>query len=171
MCTIHNLIVRGLNSIYLQAPHIQTADERDFTEYMSLWCTLVNTHHHEEEEYFFPWVEELTGEKGLMAGNLEQHRAFHGGLERFIAYIDEIKASKAKYDGNRVVEIIDGFGQVLTEHLGDEIPTLLGLKKYSGIFTGQNGLKKKLDSMGKDAMVSVSFPFLFFFCFASLPTY
>lgn len=154
MCTIHNLIVRGLNSVYLQAPHITPADEKDFTEYMKLWCTLVSTHHHEEEEHFFPWVEELTGEKGLMAGNLEQHKAFHGGLEKFIEYIDEIQSGKAKYDGKKVVQIIDSFGQVLTEHLGDEIPTLMGLKKYSGIFTGENGLKKKMDSMGKEAMVS-----------------
>ncbi|KAM7187697.1 hemerythrin HHE cation binding domain containing protein [Rhypophila sp. PSN 637] len=156
MCTVHNLIVRGLNSIYLQAPHIKPADEKDFTEYMDLWCILVNTHHHEEETYFFPWVEELTGEKGLMAGNLEQHKAFHGGLEHFMDYVADLQAGKEKYDGKKVLELIDSFGQVLTEHLGDEIPTLLGLNKYSAIFTGENSLKKKMDTMGKDAMGSVS---------------
>jgi hypothetical protein len=30
-------------------------------------------HHDSEEESFFPWIEEATGEKGLMAVNVEQH--------------------------------------------------------------------------------------------------
>jgi len=99
-------------------------------------------------------VEKLTGVKGLMDGNLEQHKAFHGGLEVFDGYVNQVLAGKEKYDGGKVVELIDAFGKALTEHLSDEIPTLLALKEYSSIFSGANSLPKKFDEMGKRAMVS-----------------
>jgi len=33
-------------------------------------------HHTSEEESFFPRIENDTGEKGIMDGNIEQHRYF-----------------------------------------------------------------------------------------------
>lgn len=156
MSTVHNLLIRGLNSIYLQAPHIKPADEKHFCEYMKIWCLSVLTHHHEEEELFFPWVEKLTSVKGLMDKNLEQHHAFHVGLDVFDEYVKGVLAGKQKYDGAKVVELIDGFGAVLAQHLSDEIPTLLALKQYADVLTGANSLPKKFDEMGKQAMVSSS---------------
>ena len=89
-----------------------------------------------------------------MDGNLEQHKTFHGGLEVFDEYVNEVLAGKQEYDGKKVVELIDAFGKVLTEHLSDEIPTLLALREYSSIFSGANSLPKKFDEIGKRAMVS-----------------
>jgi hypothetical protein len=38
MCIIHNFLIRGLNSIYLQAPHVQSVDYADFIAYSRIWC-------------------------------------------------------------------------------------------------------------------------------------
>ncbi|KAM7220106.1 hemerythrin HHE cation binding domain containing protein [Rhypophila decipiens] len=118
-------------------PHIQPPDESHFCAYIKVWCLTVLTHHHEEEAYLFPWVEKLTGVKGLMVGNLEQHKTFHRGLEVFDQYVDDV--------GGGVVELIDDFGQVLTEHLGDEIPTLMALREFGGF-----------EEIGKQAMGSIT---------------
>ncbi len=66
MALVHNIVIRGLNSIYLQAPHIKPVDEKSFCRYIACWYTLLHGHHHGEETMFFPAVEEMTGVKGIM---------------------------------------------------------------------------------------------------------
>ncbi len=129
MALVHNMIIRGLNSIYLQAPHIKPADEKSFGRYMVNWHTLIHSHHDGEEDMLFPALHRLTGVEGLMCANIEQHKAFHDGLEIFKTYADAVAAGE-KYEGGRVVEIIDGFATALVKHLGDEIPTIVGLRQY-----------------------------------------
>jgi hypothetical protein len=41
MALAHNMILRGLNSIYQQAPWIQQKDTQDFLEYCKLWLQLL----------------------------------------------------------------------------------------------------------------------------------
>jgi len=130
MACVHNMMIRGINSIYLQAPHITQKDEQSFLNYAMQWYALLHVHHTGEETTFFPAVEELAGEKGIMEANVEQHHAFEAGLEAFVAYIRDAIAKKEKYDGKRIVALIDAFAEPLRDHLADEIPTILGLRKY-----------------------------------------
>lgn len=130
MTLVHNAIIRGLNSIYLQAPHIQPADEKGFCRYISSWCQFIAVHHSGEEQHFFPFVEEKTGIKGIMDANIGQHKTFHDGIEELEAYVGAVLADKEKYDGSRVVGAIDRFGAVLAQHLTDEITTILDLRPY-----------------------------------------
>ncbi|KAK0649582.1 hypothetical protein B0T16DRAFT_350452 [Cercophora newfieldiana] len=130
MTLIHNVIGRGLNSITLQAPHILPADQKSFLSYIRAWHQLVRVHHKNEETDFFPAVEAMAGEKGIMDGNVEQHHAFEGGLEKFREYIDRVERGEEEYDGGKVVRLIEGFGGVLMRHLEDEIETLLGLRRF-----------------------------------------
>jgi hemerythrin-like domain-containing protein len=74
MALSHNVFIRGLNSIYLQAPHIRPEDHADFIAYCKCWCEILNSHHQMEEATVFPKIEEITGEKGIMDVNVEQHR-------------------------------------------------------------------------------------------------
>src|SRR5437667_11013154 len=111
MALVHNMMIRGLNSIYLQAPHIAPKDERSFCQYISQWYRLVDIHHSGEEAEFFPQIEKLTGEKGIMDVNLNQHHAFHDGLEAFVAHFRACLAGEVKYDGNKIIAMIDGFGK------------------------------------------------------------
>lgn len=155
MALVHNLIARYLNSIYLQAPHVQAHDERDFCRYMSGWYDLVHIHHTNEETDFFPALEEMTGEPGIMSANVEQHHEFEPGLVAFKKYLDDLQAGREKFDGARVVALIDSFGEVLIQHLTDEVQTLLGLRRF-----GADKMKNIMNKMNEEAekgMVSFFF--------------
>ncbi|KAH8680945.1 hemerythrin HHE cation binding domain-containing protein [Xylariales sp. PMI_506] len=133
MIVIHNAFIRGINSIYLQCINIEKSpgDVPDFIEYCAIWGKFIHNHHDEEESDVFPGIEELSGVPGLMAGNIEQHHAFHGGLNKYEAYLAAVKSGSEKYDGQKFKAIMDSFVSTLHEHLVQEIPTLLGLKQYS----------------------------------------
>jgi hypothetical protein len=76
MALSHNVFIRGLNSIYLQAPNLKPGDHSDFINYCKCWCDVLNNHHKMEEATVFPKIEEITGEKGIMDVNVEQHRRY-----------------------------------------------------------------------------------------------
>ncbi|KAM0270067.1 hypothetical protein ACHAQH_009536 [Verticillium albo-atrum] len=130
MACVHNMIVRGLNSIYLQAPHVSSTDVPAFVQYSLIWHKLVHLHHSCEESDFFPLIETMSGEKGIMDGNVGQHHAFQGGLQSFHVYLEDCATDQNQFDGNKVVTMIDSFGSVLVQHLTEEIPTIVDLQKY-----------------------------------------
>jgi hypothetical protein len=42
MAIVHNVIIRALNSIYLQAPHVQQKDVKDFLAYCYCWYQCID---------------------------------------------------------------------------------------------------------------------------------
>ena len=128
MVHLHNCILRLLNSIYNQALHVKSPEDvRDFLAYVKHWHDELQHHHTVEEEFFFPALEALGGQKGSMEGNVAQHDAFEPGLDALGKYA--VSTSVDEYDGQKLRSIIDSFGEILTTHLADEIPTLLSLEK------------------------------------------
>jgi hemerythrin-like domain-containing protein len=163
MCLAHNLLLRWLNAIYLQAPHVKSpTDVSDFITYAQVWHETIHHHHAMEEEYFFPWIEAYSGEKGIMDKNVQQHEAFHKGLKEFGEYVHNVKVEE--YDGMRLRGIVDAFGEALTLHLKEEIKTLLGLERFGGekLSKTWDELEKKVQSDMKDM---VCFPPLPLLCF------
>ena len=73
MCVVHNALLRGLNSIFVQGPNIRPADFKDFISYSMCWHSAIHEHHTSEEDQFFPNIEKAVGEKGLLDINVEQH--------------------------------------------------------------------------------------------------
>lgn len=73
MALIHNAILRGFNSIYLQAPHVKEADYGDFIGYSLTWYNFVKKHHDDEEVALFPKIDEILGKKGLLDTIKEEH--------------------------------------------------------------------------------------------------
>jgi hemerythrin-like domain-containing protein len=131
MACAHNGMLRGLNSIYHQCTHIRNPqDINDFLLYTKFWCGWIHEHHDVEEQFLFPDVERITGVKGLMERNVLQHQAFMPGLEEFQRYAEETTSDL--YNGEELQKIIDKFGSKLTQHLTEEIETLLGLEIYNG---------------------------------------
>jgi hypothetical protein len=149
----HNVLIRGLNSIYLQAPHISSEDAPDFICYAKCWHEVLHGHHEMEETVLFPAIEAKTGEKGIMDGNVEQHRissslqfntvfekrkyelmnfqdAFTPGLEAYKAYLDKCSADPSSFSGEELNGLIDAFAPKLFQHLRDEIPSLLSLSRF-----------------------------------------
>ncbi|OLN85425.1 hypothetical protein CCHL11_07994 [Colletotrichum chlorophyti] len=165
MALVHNMIIRGLNSIYLQAPHVAASDTKRFLKYILAWYSLVHVHHSGEEAEFFPTIEKMTEQKGLMECNVSQHQEFHDGLGNFKAHVDACIAGKEKYDGAKLVTLIDGFGEVLTKHLGDEISSLLELRKFGMEKMGE--LEKRFGEEGEKNMQALGLISGLPFCFSN----
>ena len=86
-------------------------------------------HHHDmEEQVFFPSIEQIAGQKGLMERNVEQHRSFTPGFDAFYEYAKTCKPKD--YDGTKLSNLVESFAEPLTQHLHDEPETLRGLNKY-----------------------------------------
>ena len=73
MAIIHNVWIKGWNSIYQQAPYILERDYPDFIQYCLAWHTCLEVHHDGEEEDLFPKVEEAIGRKGFLSVAVDQH--------------------------------------------------------------------------------------------------
>jgi hemerythrin-like domain-containing protein len=151
MALIHTTFIRALNAIYLQAPHVTAKDQQSFCQYIAHLCQFLQVHHDGEEAVLFLEIEKLSGERGLMTANVEQHHAFHDGLQSFSVYVQACLSGKEKYDGRKIVSMIDGFGTALVRHLHDEIQTLLALSKYGDKL---RTLPKLLDDEGTRNLVS-----------------
>jgi hemerythrin-like domain-containing protein len=163
MCLAHNLLLRWLNSIYLQAPHVKSpTDVSDFITYAQVWHESIHHHHAMEEEYFFPWIETYSGEKGIMDRNVQQHEAFHKGLEEFGEYVHNVKVEE--YDGIKLRGVVDGFGEALKLHLREEIKTLIGLERFGGekLSKTWDELEKKVQSDMKDTVCFTPLLLLYF---------
>ncbi len=56
-----------------------------------------------------------------MAKCVDQHHAFEAGLKNFEDYVARLRDNKDTFDGVKVRSMINEFGTVLFQHLGDEI--------------------------------------------------
>lgn len=129
MANVHNTFIRTLNTIYLQAPYITTPGlAADFFQYCRSLGSLLYLHHSQEEAVLFPKLEKLAGQLGLMEVNVHQHDEFQPRLAEFNEYVETTKP--ADYSSEKIKELIDAFAPALMKHLADEIPTLMGLRKY-----------------------------------------
>ncbi|KAK1833933.1 hypothetical protein QBC39DRAFT_301764 [Podospora conica] len=134
MTLVHNLIIRGLNAIVLQAPHVTApADIPPFTRFILAWHLMIAIHHAGEESMFFPEVERMSGVVGVMDKEKEEHEQFHAGLDELKGYVDAVVAGKEAWDGKRVVSVIEGFGDVLTGHLSGEVKSLEELRRFGEV--------------------------------------
>ncbi|KAH7093693.1 hypothetical protein FB567DRAFT_545021 [Paraphoma chrysanthemicola] len=137
MANVHNALLRGLNSIYLQAPHIsQPTDIADFLLYTQAWADTVHHHHSHEERLFFPAMKDIALAAGLaadiMEGNLEQHHVFEPKIHEMLAWVAAVRKGEKEWDSEVLVGLLDGFASILTQHLHDEIETLFALEKCDG---------------------------------------
>jgi hemerythrin-like domain-containing protein len=136
MVLIHNIIIRGMNAIRLQAINVATKgttkDKQDFANYGYQWSVTVHSHHNMEETAIFPQIAEGTGVKNIMDTSMEEHHAFETGLKDYQAYLIEVREGRVELDGEKLVSLIDSFMPTLHKHLINEVDTLLSLKLYDG---------------------------------------
>lgn len=131
MCHVHNLIIRGLNSIYLQSPYVRKdQDIRDLFLYTKALIQCINAHHDGEERYLFPGLIAYTGNPDIMSENQAQHETFHSGLQTLDHYCSSTPT--AGFSHVAFQEIIRSFASALYQHLSDEIPTILSLRDIPG---------------------------------------
>lgn len=166
MTLVHNCIIRGINAVYLQCCNVSERgsleDKLDFANFASQWSEFVNEHHTMEETLIFPGINEIAGVPGLMDANIDEHKAFHEGLDKYVEYLNEVKKNVESFEGEKLKAIIDEFMPTLRTHLDNEIDTLLLLKDYDDKvdwmkwFEDQIGAK--IGEMMKVAEYRVSIP-------------
>jgi hypothetical protein len=143
MAYAHNAMIRGLNAIYLQAPHVPQECAEDFLFLISSWCTWVMHHHNMEESAMFPGFESVSGViKGSLQGNIDQHHAFSDGLETLHRYATTTPPSSLSFSGERIQAHIDNFAKPFHEHLTDEIETLWAMDSVAADSSASQKLLK-----------------------------
>ncbi|KAF4977381.1 hypothetical protein FDECE_18364 [Fusarium decemcellulare] len=159
MSLVHNLMLRGINSIYNQAINVGTRgtdkDKLDFANYAHQWGEMLKEHHETEETLVFPEIEKLTEAPGLMGDSVTEHHAFHEGLVQYQEYLDQVRNGKTEYDGEKFKVIIDSFVPTMQHHLAHEIEALLQLEKYEDKCDWAKWFKTTVDAiMGKQMRTS-----------------
>ena len=129
MALLHNAILRGFNTIYLQATHVKPGDYANFIGYSLTWAKFVKKHHDDEENELFPKLEELVGRKGALNKAYEEHASFMDGLTKFHDYLFPLaeQGKASSFDGKTVLSIMDGFSGGFCQHFHSEIATITGL--------------------------------------------
>lgn len=136
MAYSHNCLLRGLNAIMQQGPHIVSKGQPGYTEqdvidfcfYVESWCKTVNHHHHTEETVIFPGIEKMAGEPGLLSGPTHQHEEFHDGMIELENTSNGWQKAPQEYSWTKTKTIIDGFAPALTKHLYEEIDVFLSFE-------------------------------------------
>lgn len=131
MILAHNLTIRHLNAIYLQATGVHNSkDIQDFLFFCKTWVDELNAHHEGEEELLFPMLDAFTNIKGIMSQSEKQHSAFSIGVDEFARYVRGVTVSE--YDGTELRRLIQGFADQLLLHLQDEPIQLLEIGRRFG---------------------------------------
>jgi hemerythrin-like domain-containing protein len=146
MAHSHNCLLRGLNAVPQQGPHIPSSsqpgynpqDVKDLLFYVEAWTKTVDHHHDTEESTMFPAIENLAGIPGLMSGPKHQHEEFHSGLVQLQSYSVKMKDQLQEYQWKEMQSVIDRFAPSLYRHLEEEIGVIMDLEKSCD----SEGLKK-----------------------------
>jgi len=129
MACAHNAMLRGLNSLYLQADLSDPKDISDFLFFLRSWAQWVSHHHVLEEERMFPLYEEVMKQPNFLQGNVEEHHIFQPVLQKLHAY-GETKPED--YQASTVRSLIEEMAPSFREHLAQEITSLLSMAPYDG---------------------------------------
>ncbi|CAI6340665.1 unnamed protein product [Periconia digitata] len=130
MALVHNVIIRGLDSVYLQAPHVHEKDFVDFINYAACWHEFTSNHFRNEAESIIPTVEAKCGEQGVLDEDLKEHEAFAVGFDEYKTYLATMAAKPGEFDGKKLTSIVDSFAPKMMEHLRNQIPRMLELARF-----------------------------------------
>ncbi|KAF3047182.1 hypothetical protein E8E12_011574 [Didymella heteroderae] len=128
MAHIHNAILRGYNTVYLQAPHVRDVDKASFVGYALTWYKFVKTHHDDEEGELFRAVAAVLGtsEEAVWGATHREHEAFLSGLGDYAAYLSGLP-TPSHLDGNKLCMIMQAFKEPFEAHFHAEIGTIASL--------------------------------------------
>jgi hemerythrin-like domain-containing protein len=128
MALVHNIIIRGLNAIYLQCEYTTSSTASDFLTFCQCWSEMLHHHHECEDAAYFSIIEKQAGIKGLAEANADQHNVLMGSLRKFDDYV--YRVSSSAFSGQRLLEILDTFAAPLQLHLADEVVWIASLSQY-----------------------------------------
>ena len=117
MSLVHNVLIRGLNSIWRNAPLVKPNDVDAFAGYSITCIDAIHKHHQGEEKLIFPYLQT----KLDMSHNLEQHEGFHATMDAFEEYMKRVQNKEETFDAEKTRELLKAFADPLVQHLHDEV--------------------------------------------------
>lgn len=112
----HNVIIRALNSIWLNAPLVPPEDVGSFTGYGLACVAMIRGHHDIQEQVVFPRLQE----KVDMRTNVVQHLSFEASLQNFDIYLRRVHDRVEPYECDKVLQLREDLGRDLIPHLHSE---------------------------------------------------
>lgn len=150
MCMVHNSLLRGYNSIYHQALHIENADKPAFIGYCLTWYNFLKAHAENEESSLFLKTQELLGDNTIFEKSHKEHGkfksisricnmssltktqyldSFYPGLSEFQKYLINLP-SPTDFSGVKLLEIMVSFQEPFGNHMRSEIDTIAALSNH-----------------------------------------
>ncbi|KAI1495071.1 hypothetical protein F5X96DRAFT_690830 [Biscogniauxia mediterranea] len=143
---IHNAMLRGLNAVYLQAPHVrQPADIADLMFLAHAWSAWVLDHHTLKQTAMLPAFESVLGlqpgslgsssykapedegQEGDEEGDDDDELAT--ALQHVHAYAATAHADPATYDPDALRALLARLGDLLAPHLSRQVGVLAGTRE------------------------------------------
>ena len=119
MTLVHNIIIRSLNAIYINAPLVRRAGAvRAFTAYTLEALDVIHQHHEHEESTIFPALQKASID---MQMNLDQHESFSASMEALKHYCQSVRSNSQSYSGEKMQDLVKAFGDPLVQHLTEEV--------------------------------------------------
>lgn len=105
---------------------------RQFIRLGQDFCRHLSMHHGIEETYVFPRLAVRMPKFRKELELLTQHKQIHAGVDRLEAYLDGCLDGTRELRLDELGEILDSFGDVLWEHLDEEVKELgaENMRKY-----------------------------------------
>ncbi|KAF2188361.1 hypothetical protein K469DRAFT_685075 [Zopfia rhizophila CBS 207.26] len=96
------------------------------------FCHHLTMHHTLEENHLFPILAKKMPAFRKELELLSQHKQIHNGLEKMEEYLEACRIGESELRLSELKEILDGFGEVLWQHLDDEVRQLRAenMRKY-----------------------------------------
>ncbi|KAG5980856.1 hypothetical protein E4U43_006686 [Claviceps pusilla] len=132
MALLHNALIRGFNSIYVQAPLVQTDDVDDFIGYALTWHKFLVSHHDDEEGKLFPDMEGVLRDDVIWEDMKAEHESFLPGLEAFKTHLTTHN-STIGLSPTTLLAIMDSFREPLEHHLHHEIDVMSALAAHPNV--------------------------------------
>ena len=117
MILIHNCIIRCLNGIYVNALNVKPEDETAFVGFIKVFLEVMHNHHEGEDTILFPFLQTKFDQKV----NVDQHQAFNEKMAALEEYIAKLQKKEESFNGEKIRELVDSFGDLLVEHFHQEV--------------------------------------------------
>ncbi|KAF2143641.1 uncharacterized protein K452DRAFT_296644 [Aplosporella prunicola CBS 121167] len=131
----HNNFRRTWNTMYTACTSNKRPAGLSIRQFLALgldFCHHLEVHHGIEEQHIFPVLAKKMPAFRKELELLTQHKQIHKGLDKLETYLEQCKSGDRELRMEELKEIMDGFGQVLWQHLDDEVNQLRAdnMRKY-----------------------------------------
>ncbi|PHH87459.1 hypothetical protein CDD83_8851 [Cordyceps sp. RAO-2017] len=130
MALLHNSLIRGYNSVCLQAPHVRGADKADFLGYIRTWLRFVRSHHDDEEDVLFPELRAMLGDDAVWGEVPEEHETLVVRLDELGSYLGSLSNASALAP-DALLRLMDGLREPLEHHLHHEVAVMAGMATHA----------------------------------------